>query len=745
MPGSVWESGEPRWVEDASAEPSFPRLGVASSEGLRSGFGLPIGLDGAVVAVMEFLSREARPLDPDALDVAESLGIQICQFVERKRTEEELRRAEEKYRGIFENSVEGIFQSTVEGRMVTANPAMARILGYEWPAELIASIHDVREQLYVDPGSREELARLLRQQDAVSGFEVQVYRKDGVPIWTSSNIRAIRGPDGEIAGYEGTVEDVTERKRAQEGLEESNRRATNILESITDAFYALDHEWRFTYVNPQAEPLLRKKREELLGRSVWEVYPEAVGRNVYHKYHQAMAEQVTLSFEEYYPPLETWFELHIYPSRDGLSVYFRDITERKRAEEALQARARQQAAVAELGRRALEMADLGRVMGEAVSLVARVLDVEYCKVLELLPGGEQLRLVAGVGWREGLVGEATVGTGLHSQAGYTLASDSPVIVRDLATETRFSGPPLLHEHGVVSGLSAVIGGQEGPYGVLGAHTRERRVFTPDDANFLQAVANVLATAIRRKGYEERLASERGEAERLAELDRLRRDFVSSVSHELRTPLTAILSGLGFFEACMAGRVDEAEGRLLGNARRNAERLGRLIDDLLAYNQLEAGTLELEHRSLDLRDVVADTVSVVQPLVQEKGQEISVDLPEPLLVEGDAYRLGQVLINLFSNAHRHTPAGTGIEVSGRREGCRVLLTVADTGPGIPPEHLGTIFERFRSLDPAAKGSGLGLAISRGIVELHGGRIWAENLPGGGGAFRVELPAAGCHRG
>ncbi len=194
--------------------------------------------------------------------------------------------------------------------------------------------------------------------------------------------------------------------------------------------------------------------------------------------------------------------LAISPVRDAAgsvvaaAAIARDATERTQLRDELQTRVRQQAAVAELGQRALT-SDLESLMQAAVTLVAETLVVEYAKVLELLPDGTRLHLRAGVGWQEGLVGRATVGAGTDSQAGFTLASSEPVIVADLHTETRFHGPPLLHEHGVVSGLSTIIGGGTRPFGVLGAHTVARRTFTRDDVHYLQSVANVLAAAIAR--------------------------------------------------------------------------------------------------------------------------------------------------------------------------------------------------------------------------------------------------------
>jgi diguanylate cyclase (GGDEF)-like protein/PAS domain S-box-containing protein len=180
------------------------------------------------------------------------------------------------------------------------------------------------------------------------------------------------------------------------------------------------------------------------------------------------------------------------------------ITECQLTEEGLRARVYQQAVVAELGQLALAGAELSILMNEAVALTAQGLEVEYCKVLELLPNGNAFLLRAGVGWHSGLVGCAAVGVGSDSQAGYTLLANEPVIVSDLGTETRFSGTPLLHNHGIASGLTVIIQGKNRPFGVLGAHTAKRRTFTQDDIHFVQAVANVLATAIERKHSEEAL-------------------------------------------------------------------------------------------------------------------------------------------------------------------------------------------------------------------------------------------------
>jgi PAS domain S-box-containing protein len=166
-------------------------------------------------------------------------------ITERRRAEEELRRAEERYRGIFENSIEGIFQTSVDGTFLIANPALARMVGYESPEELLASVSNIGAQLYVDPERRAEFDRFIQRDGFVRGFEIQMYRKDGSRMWASASARAIRDEAGELLGYEGTLEDITARKAAEDALreirEEERRRISRELHDVVlqDLTYAL--------------------------------------------------------------------------------------------------------------------------------------------------------------------------------------------------------------------------------------------------------------------------------------------------------------------------------------------------------------------------------------------------------------------------------------------------------------------------------------------------------------------------
>jgi PAS domain S-box-containing protein len=241
--------------------------------------------------------------------------------------------------------------------------------------------------------------------------------------------------------------------------------------------------------------------EQFLGRRVLEVLPEHPGRELAAALARARASGAEVRVE-YSLPMPTGlqaFEARIVPLDTGrLAILVLEVTERVQAREQLAARLRQQSAVARLGQTAVSAVDLQELLDAAVRVLAETLDVEYAKVLELEPEGKSLLLRAGHGWRPGLVGCARVGTGESSQAGHTLRSDDAVMVLDLGSDGRFRGPPLLREHGVVSGLSVVIPGRDGVYGVLGAHTSRRRMFTTDETLLVQTVANIVSQAVERQ-------------------------------------------------------------------------------------------------------------------------------------------------------------------------------------------------------------------------------------------------------
>jgi two-component system phosphate regulon sensor histidine kinase PhoR len=229
---------------------------------------------------------------------------------------------------------------------------------------------------------------------------------------------------------------------------------------------------------------------------------------------------------------------------------------------------------------------------------------------------------------------------------------------------------------------------------------------------------------------------------LRRLERVRQDFVANVSHEFRTPLTAIQ---GFAETLLAGALEDPANRrrFVGIIREHATRLARLTEDLLKLSRIEAGQLKLEFRPVSVTQLIESCVETAQLKAVPRQLALHVRLPEGLPpVRGDANSLQEVLQNLVDNALQYTPAGGKIEVSALCSDGRVVVTVADTGIGIPQVEQERIFERFYRVDAArsreAGGTGLGLSIARHIMEAHGGRLWVESAVGEGSRFHFSLP-------
>jgi PAS domain S-box-containing protein len=448
----------------------------------------------------------------------------IFDVTERRRTEEALRESEERFRQLAEHIREVFWMcdpDITETHYVS--PAYEEIWGrpcqslYAEPRSFLEAIH---------PEDREHFLA-ISQQRMRTGYDVEyrVVRPDGRMRWIRDRAFPIRDEAGEVYRVAGLAQDITGRKRTEESL----RQQAQIIDQIHDSVISTDMEGYVTSWNKGAERLTGYPAAEALGQHVSFLYAEDQQEFLQHQVIEPLQAKGNHEIETWMlkkegEPIYVHLSLSLLrDNRDiptGMVGYSMDITRQKQAEEALQARARQQAAVAELGQRTLLETDLSALMNQAVALIAQTLEVEYCKILELLPDGDALLLRAGVGWREGLVGQVTLNVKPASQMSYTLYTSEVAIVEDLRTETRFRRDPLLLDHGLVSGVSVIIHGPEQPFGILGAYTSRHRTFSQDDVHFLQAVANVLATALERKQTEEALQRYVLRLEFLQKIDRV---------------------------------------------------------------------------------------------------------------------------------------------------------------------------------------------------------------------------------
>lgn len=424
-----------------------------------------------------------------------------------------LTQSELRFRDLIESAPDAMVIVDPNGKITVVNSQTERLFGYPRKEILGEPIEILLPQRFHKdhPERRQHYFANPEVRPMESGVELFGSRKDGSEVPVEISLSPIETGNQLLAAA--TVRDITGRKRAEQQLRESQALLLDaqriahigswIWNIVTGDLQWSDEVYRIVAMDPGGDQLTIDSFRSL-------IHPDDRD-HVEHSINQALRKEKDYDIEHrFLLPTgeirvvqeigEVLFDDNSQPVQMTGTV--QDITDSKQAERALQSRVQQQAVVAELGCDALAGKALDALMQAAVEHVARTLGVVFCKVLERLPGGEAMLLRAGVGWREGLVGRATVSTGADSQAGYTLQSSQPVIVANLDTDARFRGPPLLNEHGVTSGVSVIIEGSNGPWGILGVHTATHRAFSTDDVSFLLSAANVLAGAIARKQAEE---------------------------------------------------------------------------------------------------------------------------------------------------------------------------------------------------------------------------------------------------
>jgi PAS domain S-box-containing protein len=583
------------------------------------------------------------------------------------------------------------------------------MLGYsvdEWlsvPNFWLQIVHDDDK----DRAGREAAANYLRGEGS---SQFRWIAKDGRVVWVEAHSVAIHDDNGRAIGMRGVTMDITERKRSEEALVESEERYRAVAESATDAILVVDDKSTVLLVNPAAERIFGHTPEELVGQSLTNLMPEylrRVHRAGLENYVETGREHISwtgvelpgLHKDGHEIPLEMSFSEF---TKDGKQVFtgiVRDITERVRADET---RSRLAAIVASSGDAIIGKSLDGIVtswnngaeriygytpeeaVGQSISFIVPPEKTEELpKILERIRNGLRVEQLETVRIRKD-------GTRIHMSVTVS---------------------PIYDAAGVVSGASTIA-----------QDITERIMIQEKQAELLA-----------------REQAARSQAE-LA--NRTKDEFLATLSHELRTPLTAMLGWTWMLRYRTLD--EETYTRAIETIDRNVHMQAHLIDDLLDVSRIITGNLRLEIKPVDLVAVVEAALDTVRPAAVAKSIQLDLDLdPTAKNIICDPARMQQVAWNLLSNAVKFTPAQGTVSVRLERVDSQIVMNVSDTGRGISPEFLPFVFDRFRQADGSTTrthgGLGLGLAIVRHLVELHGGTVSVESDGiDKGSSFTVALP-------
>jgi two-component system sensor histidine kinase/response regulator len=547
------------------------------------------------------------------------------------------------------------------------------------------------------PEYREAIARVFEacvRDGTPYDLEMQIITTGGRRVWVRTIGEAERDSKGVIRRVQGALQDISDRKRAEEEARQLAGRLTTTLESFTDGFFTLDLEWRFSFINREAERMLHRSRSELLGNHIWTMFPEGQGTLPHKEYERAARENVAVQFENFYPPLDAWFEIRAFPSSQGLAVYFRDITERRRAAEAMR-----------------EAEEDFRTMANNISQLAWMADAKgsifWYNDRWFDYSDTTLEEMAGWGWQK-----------VHHP-------DHVERVVDKISRCFQSGE--------VWDDTFPLRGRDGEYRWF----LSRAVPIRDSGGAVLRWFGTNTDVTEIKILEAELAVARDQA---LESVRMKSEFLANMSHEIRTPMNGII---GMTELVLDTSLDREQREFLSMAKTSALSLLGLINDILDFSKIEAGKLDLEAISFSLRDCVGAMLKPLGMRADQKGIELTADIPADVTdhVIGDPMRLRQILTNLTDNAIKFTKSGDvtlRVSVESKTDEALCLqFSIADTGIGIPAGKQALIFEAFAQADGSTTrtygGTGLGLAIASQLVRQMGGRMWVESVVGKGTTF------------
>ena len=525
-------------------------------------------------------------------------------------------------------------------------------------------------------------------------------------------------------------------------------RYKNILESITGGFFALDSEFCITYWNKAAEMGTGLTSLEVLGKNVFEVFPNAKEAELGEKYRIAMATRTFQSIETSYKDdrFEAWYDFRIYPTENGLSVFLQDITEKKTEE-------RRKEIMVEISHAINTSRHLDELCIRAAEKIALLFDIPSHLVCVYLydPRGNEIRLVAPalieVDFPPDVVHQRVAADAPHPAA-RVAAMLGPIVTERIAEGT--VGPLFpeeiasLHVKTLVV-IPLLVQGEV--QGVLEFYSIKQQGFIGQALDLLSVVANDLAGGMSRKRLVDELRTKNIELEsqtqKTVEASDTLKKFLATFSHELRSPLNSIIGFSELLTKQLDGLPPETVQEFMKNITTSGRHLQQIINDILDLSKIEAGKMDLHIASYPISYFEEGVRGVLAAAIAAKNIRLEFTFAadiEELVV--DQTRFKQILINLVSNAVKFSHPGGTVRVTSQRVDNDLRFTVEDEGIGMRSEDMTSLFKPFKQADNGREmnheGIGLGLAITKKLVELHGGSIWAESEVGRGTTIAFTIP-------